>query len=158
MSKKDQWMPLYVAEYLADTGHLTTAQHGAYLLLLMHYWRKRSLPDDDKQLAAITKLPLRLWLDSKETLQAFFMDGWRHRRVEEELQRRANINQKRAIAGAVGGTKTQINHALRAANAQICLTHKHKHKHRNIITTASEDTGIKQIGASAELIAALTRK
>jgi len=85
VSKKDQWMPLYVAEYLADTGHLTTTQHGAYLLLIMHYWRKRELPDDDKQLAAIAKLPLRIWLDCKETLQAFFYDGWRHHRIEQEL-------------------------------------------------------------------------
>lgn len=126
MSKKDQWMPLYIAEYLADTGHLTTTQHGAYLLLLMHYWRKRGLPDDDKQLAAIAKLPLRLWLDSKETLQAFFTEGWVHKRVEGELSKRLEVQQKRANAGAKGGMQTQINHALRAANASVCLRQKHK--------------------------------
>ena len=112
MSKKDLWMPLYIGDYLADTGHLSTTQHGAYLLLLMHYWRKRELPSDDKQLAAIAKLPLRLWLDTKETLQAFFHDGWRHKKVEEELAKRIVVSEKRAAAGAKGGqtrSKTEAN-------------------------------------------------
>jgi uncharacterized protein YdaU (DUF1376 family) len=101
--KKDLWMPLYIGDYLADTGHLTTTQHGAYLLLMMHYWRKHGLPDDDKQLAAIAKLPLRIWLDTKETLQAFFHDGWVHKRIEGELARRKEVSNKRAEAGSRGG-------------------------------------------------------
>lgn len=108
MTKKtDLWMPLYIGDYLADTGHLTTTQHGAYLLLLMHYWRKRALPDNDKQLAAIAKLPLRIWLDTRETIQAFFVDGWKHERVETELARRAVVSNKRAEAGAKGGAKSR---------------------------------------------------
>lgn len=106
IKKRDLWMPLYIGDYLADTGHLTTTQHGAYLLLLMHYWRKKELPDDDKQLAAIAKLPLRIWLDSKETIQAFFHDGWKSKRIEEELQKRALVSKKRAEAGAKGGSRS----------------------------------------------------
>ncbi len=135
MSKKDLWMPLYVGEYLADTGHLTTTQHGAYLLLLMHYWRKRELPTDDKQLAAIAKLPLRIWLDIKETLQAFFYDGWRHKRVEAEFQRRMEVSEKRAAAGSKGGSRTQLKNFMNEANASVCSSMKQVQ--RNITTTAS---------------------
>src|SRR3954469_11371826 len=86
---KRAWMPLYVGDYLGDTGHLTTTQHGAYLLLMMHYWRKGGLPDDDKQLSKITKLPFKIWAEYRETLQDFFHeaggDPWKHKRIEEEL-------------------------------------------------------------------------
>src|ERR1700734_386673 len=93
------WMPLYVGDYLGDTGHLTTAQHGAYLLLMMHYWRKGELPDDDRQLSKITKLPLKTWCDYRPILQDFFHDGWRHKRIDAELERMVRLSEKRAIAG-----------------------------------------------------------
>src|SRR5882724_3413444 len=97
------WMPVYVGDYLGDTGHLTTAQHGAYLLLMMHYWRKGELPDDDRQLSKITKLPLRTWCEYRPTLQDFFHSGWKHKRIDAELGRMMRVSEKRAIAGQKGG-------------------------------------------------------
>ena len=97
------WMPLYVGDYLGDTGHLTTAQHGAYLLLMMHYWRKGELPDDDRQLSKITKLPLRTWCEYRATLQDFFHEGWKHKRIDAELAKMVRVSEKRAIAGQKGG-------------------------------------------------------
>jgi uncharacterized protein YdaU (DUF1376 family) len=97
------WMPLYVGDYLGDTGHLTTTQHGAYLLLMMDYWRKGELPDDDRQLSKITKLPLKTWCDYRPTLQDFFHEGWKHKRIDAELERMVRVSAKRAIAGQKGG-------------------------------------------------------
>jgi uncharacterized protein YdaU (DUF1376 family) len=97
------WMPLYVGDYLGDTGHLTTAQHGAYLLLMMHYWRKGELPDDDRQLCKIAKLPLKTWCEYRATLQDFFYEGWKHKRIDAELARMMRVSEKRAIAGQKGG-------------------------------------------------------
>lgn len=88
MQKTDIWMPLYIGDYLADTSRLTTEQHGAYLLLLMDYWRSGRLPNNDQVLAQITKLPLETWLIHKGVLQGFFeiVDGELiHSRVEKEL-------------------------------------------------------------------------
>jgi uncharacterized protein YdaU (DUF1376 family) len=103
------WMPLYVADYLGDTEHLSTLQHGAYCLLLFSYWRRGSLPDDDRQLANITKLSLDDWLIQRPILQAFFFDGWKHKRVDNELRRHEAIRLKRAVAGSKGGTVASIN-------------------------------------------------
>ena len=103
------WMPMYWGDYLADTGHLTTMQHGAYCLLIGHYWRCGALPDDDSQLANITKMPLQEWLLHRSVIQQFFFDGWRHKRVEAELRRSTEKMAKARLAGQKGGQTASMN-------------------------------------------------
>ncbi|MBX9824904.1 MAG: DUF1376 domain-containing protein [Xanthobacteraceae bacterium] len=86
------WMPLYIADYLADTAHLRALQSGAYLHLVMHYWMRGSLPDDDGQLAAIAKLSAEEWADNRAVLRAFFGHGWRHKRIDAELRHSEEIS------------------------------------------------------------------
>lgn len=89
-AKPDTWMPLVIGDYLKDTGRLSTEQHGAYLLLIMDYWVNGAPADDDDELCAITHLDLKSWRRHREKLARFFRieDGhWRHKRIEEELER-----------------------------------------------------------------------
>src|SRR5260370_294649 len=115
---KRAWMPLYIGDYLGDTGHLTTTQHGAYLLLMMHYWRKDELPDDDKQLAKITKLPLKVWQEYREILQAFFYEGWHHKRIDEEIAKMMKTSGARSAAGYKGGIKSALGR-MKLENASL---------------------------------------
>jgi uncharacterized protein YdaU (DUF1376 family) len=88
--KTDIWMPVFIGDYLADTMHLTTEQHGAYLLLLFHLWRRGSLRDDDAVLAKISGLGENAWNLHRPALAEFFKihDGlWQHGRVEKEKAR-----------------------------------------------------------------------
>lgn len=89
MSVTKVWMPLYIADYLADTTRLTTEQHGAYMLLIMDYWRNGPLPDDDAALANITRLPQSVWKKHRSTLARMFQvesGEWRHKRIDAELK------------------------------------------------------------------------
>ena len=182
---KRPWMPLYVGDYLGDTGHLTTPQHGAYLLLMMHYWRKGELPDDNSQLAKITKLPLKTWCDYRPVLQQFFHSGWKHKRIDAELHRMQRVSEKRASAGQKGGlgsalSRMKLENSARGrsspqAIASVCssktqanVDHSHSHSHKTLSSPRSERRespapskeapGKEAIPVSAELAALIARK
>lgn len=94
-------MPLYIADYLKDTTHLGALQSGAYMHLIMDYWQNAGLPVEDRLLARIAKMTDREWKKDKPILQAFFYDGWRHKRLDQELAHTTEISTKRsAIAAA----------------------------------------------------------
>ena len=69
--KTDIWMPVYIGDYLADTMRVSTEQHGGYLLLLFHLWRRGILPDD-VVLAQITGLGVSAWSSARQVLGEFF--------------------------------------------------------------------------------------
>ncbi len=110
------WMPLYVGDYLADTTHLNAAQHGAYLLLILHYWRKGGLPDDDVQLAQIAAMSPAEWRKHRPVIRSFFDGGWKHGRIEHELAVSADKYERRAAAGRKGGKATR-----KSSNASAML-------------------------------------
>jgi len=106
--RNDTWMPLYIGDYLADTSRLSTEQHGAYLLMLMDYWRNGPPLDDDEELASITKLPVAVWRKHSAKLRTFFeaVDGRLfQKRADAERQKAGVISSKRSEAGKAGAAK-----------------------------------------------------
>lgn len=94
MAKVDIWMPVYIGDYLSDTMDLTTEEHGCYLLLLMHYWKKGQLTDDIGKLLKITGLSTEKKNILTGILNTYFQhedNCFRHKRVEKELRRREEI-------------------------------------------------------------------
>jgi len=125
-------MPMYWDSYIADTTHLTTEEHGAYLLLLAAMWRRDgSVPDDDKDIARIVGLSLSKWLkvrarlggiiktDGKRLTQKKLLEIWKNtqERIEKNKQNgslggRPKANQNNGEAKANGFVSDNPNETI----------------------------------------------
>lgn len=122
------YMQLYVADYLGDTRHLTTEQHGAYLLLLMTMWRAGgSLPSDPNKLARMTACTTSRWTRISPDVLAFFEDGGEtisHKRLMLEFKNATEKRNQLAVIGSRGGkAKALKNKEPDLANASDMLAH-----------------------------------
>lgn len=109
-------MALWVGDYLADTAHLRAAEHGAYLLLIMHYWRTGKLPTDDAALGRIARMTPAEWKRARPTIEAFFLKGWKHKRVEFEMTEAARLSAAGRAGGRASGEARRRAAAERKAN------------------------------------------
>lgn len=108
------FMPLFIGDYLADTMHLTRDQHGAYLLLIMAYWRNGgALPDDNLLLSAVTKSTENEWKILRKIVAPFFKirrGAWHHKRIDAELSEAVQRFTARSNAGSKGAAKRWQSH------------------------------------------------
>ncbi len=95
------YIQLYVSDYLADTQHLTTEEHGAYMLLIFSYWQTGK-PLKVSRLQTLARTFNERWPDVKETLSEFFTESngeWIHSRIEEDLDKVKAKSIKNSEAG-----------------------------------------------------------
>lgn len=128
-------MPLYVADYIADTTDLTMREHGAYMLLILHYWRRGCLPlegqiTDEAIASGLLERCYRVCSTGgvgdetavKRVISRFFTwDGtkWSHKRIDIELNKANEISSIRAKIGAKGGVESgKTRQAIAEANTQ----------------------------------------
>lgn len=111
------YMQLYIADYLADTMHLSAEEHGAYLLLMFNYWQTGK-PIPKNRLAKIARLTNERWADVEPSLQEFFCDNgeeWVHLRIAEDL---ASVREKLTKKSAAGKASVQARRSRKEADVQ----------------------------------------
>jgi len=115
------YMQLYIADYLADTMHLSAEEHGAYLLLMFNYWQTGK-PIPKNRLAKIARLTNERWADVEPSLQEFFCDNgeeWVHLRIEEDL---ASVREKLTKKSAAGKASVQARRSRKETKQERNLT------------------------------------
>lgn len=107
-------LTLWTDAYLSDTRHLSTLEHGAYLLLLMEAWRRPNcdLPDDDRFLARLAGVGADEWAGIKPVVMEFWTrDGrsktWKQKRLtkERDAAKKRSKSQRDKIAKRWDKTK-----------------------------------------------------
>lgn len=104
-TKSFAYMQLHVGDYLADTIHLTTEEHGAYLLLLFNHFQTRK-PIPVERLQVITRLSDERWAVVQPTLEHMFNTNgntWVHERVMKDLGELEALRKRRSKAGKASG-------------------------------------------------------
>ncbi|MET2828944.1 YdaU family protein [Mesorhizobium shangrilense] len=127
------YLPLFIDAYVADTTHLSTQEHGAYLLLLMSMWRHNgSVPNDDRDLARITRLSTQRWRKVKARLMPLLLiDGQSlsQKRLKKEWDYVSSIREKNAANGAKGGRpkRQEINGLEKATGSFSVIPNESPH-------------------------------
>lgn len=112
------WYAFYPGDYHRKTAHLTMLQHGAYHLLLGHYYSSgKPLPANAEQLQRICMAFADAERDAiAYIVKHFFVrdgDVLRNPRADEELEKASEISKKRAKAAktryANAGANTPAN-------------------------------------------------
>lgn len=97
MSATDHWFRFNVGDYLADTLHFTSLQHGIYILLLLHaYKHGGQIPGSPAELARIARIEnnftRRLMAPVLGLFERHPMGGYSHKRVLQELEHAKTIS------------------------------------------------------------------
>jgi uncharacterized protein YdaU (DUF1376 family) len=103
------YMPLYIADYEADTAHLSPEEDGIYTRLLRLCWRTPgcSVPDDAEWLARKMRVTPEYLAERVQPIIAEFMKSEKARlfspRLSAEFERITRTAEKRREAGKKGG-------------------------------------------------------
>lgn len=140
-----KFMPMYWADFMADTAHLSCLQSGSYLLLLGQMWLRGGwVPDDDEQLARMCRLKLAKWREIKPAIQPFL------------VTRGGKLSQKRLLSMHKSVSETHKKTVAKTAKMRRAKHYKKqglaasKEAYKEDIARARPDIGISDTNVSVE--------
>jgi len=102
------YISINISDYLADTWHLTTEEHGAYLLLIMNYWQTEK-PIPENRVQGVIRLDNDRYTSVMGNLKEFFNEdengAWYHGRIEADLSVIRDKSKKASAAGKASAQK-----------------------------------------------------
>lgn len=103
MLERLPWFRCYPADYLLDTMSLTMEQHGAYWLLITHYYWNGEIPSEVNDIYALVRADNDERKAAVDTvLHRYFVkqDGkFTHSRIERELEKLGSMLRNQSKAG-----------------------------------------------------------
>src|SRR5208282_6105998 len=110
---KQPYLPFYVSDYLSDAKvqRMSTLEEGAYLRLLFFAWcdERKSLLDDEEELACLAKLSVEEFREHRDRIMApFHKNGderWHQKRLEIEWAALESKQKAWSEAGRLGNEK-----------------------------------------------------
>ena len=108
----DQYYRFFQGDYLRDTGDLTLVEHGAYHILLHHYYTQEWLPADRQKLYRICRAFTQEEMTAVDTIvQRYFTENGegriKNRKAEEEIAGRRIFLEEQARKAKLGGEATK---------------------------------------------------
>lgn len=97
-------LPLWTDAYLADTTHLSDAEHGRYMLMLIQMWRapRQRFPNDDEWLARKFGRSSEVFVSEWKPIMQEFMQNdsnwWTQKKLAKEFAYVQTLSAKRSVA------------------------------------------------------------
>jgi|SRR5215469_5440850 len=135
------WYAHYPGDYGRDTAHLSLIQHGAYRLLLDHYYSTANpLPSDVMALHRVCRAFDQTEKDAVNSVLAEFFelraDGYHNPRADVELAKQAEIRERLSTSGRRGAKKRWGGHG--EANGPAIAKPQSHPQSQSLVTSIEE--------------------
>jgi uncharacterized phage protein (TIGR02220 family) len=138
----DSYYRFFPGDYIRDTGDLTLVEHGAYNILLHHYYMQEWLPSDHQKLYRICRAFSE---DERKAIDVvvdrYFTDNGDgriiNRKAEEEIAERKAFIEAQSARGKAGANARWATKDITDGMAQALQSPLLEYKHKNGLPSPS---------------------